>query len=624
MSERSASLAVKPASSTVARAMLLQRKCACGTHAPNGGECDGCARNRMQRKSSGVKGTAAIPQIVHTVLGTAGKPLEGGTRALMEQRFGHDFSSVRIHSDAPAGRSADAVGALAYTVGQDIVFARHQYAPNTNEGRQLVAHELTHVVQQAGDDPGATDSSTAEAEAEAIGQSISSATHVVVGRSTQGNQLQRQPKPKRSIDASAQAIIDAAQDDKTTPDIGKRATAAVESILKTYYPGEAAKVSDVIYEEKEPGLSTTPVGSGSNLTGKIFVGKAFVEQISSFARRVLQVGHELQHVDQQRAGMGGGQNLNKREFLAFAWEALQQPKPGTGRLAYAMSRDLVDCALGYLYCLSGDEQKANDSKKAELLKKRDEVNGKGGNPSTEPPTTCKPCESPSKAGGARKTEKTPSPPGKVTTQPAPTKLSAGDAQRAVDRKTDGDKETPKIELSAAAGGELETSGAGADYAGKLSFEASIPVASYLADGGLRTRPLLFGSPLKFFDELSLEPSVGFKPGDKTHQLLTPLAVEASLKMISVEWEKQTSAGLFKFGVGAAGKASLEYTPQTSETSVQAGAEFGGELEYRRNKDSAFFVKVEAKGQAKFEKKGGAEIQWQGASFDAEAKVGVNF
>lgn len=68
----------------------------------------------------------------------------------MEPRFGHDFSSVRIHSDAIAAESATAVNALAYTVGRDIVFAADRYAPATAAGRRLLAHELTHVVQQGG------------------------------------------------------------------------------------------------------------------------------------------------------------------------------------------------------------------------------------------------------------------------------------------------------------------------------------------------------------------------------------------------------------------------------------------------------------------------------------------
>jgi hypothetical protein len=66
----------------------------------------------------------------------------------MESRFGRDFGQVRVHTDTRAARSANAVDASAYTVGYDIVFGPGQYAPGTSPGKQLLAHELTHVVQQ--------------------------------------------------------------------------------------------------------------------------------------------------------------------------------------------------------------------------------------------------------------------------------------------------------------------------------------------------------------------------------------------------------------------------------------------------------------------------------------------
>jgi hypothetical protein len=66
----------------------------------------------------------------------------------MEPRFGHDFSKVRVHTDALAAESAQAVNALAYTVGRDVVFGEQRYAPSDSAGRELLAHELAHVTQQ--------------------------------------------------------------------------------------------------------------------------------------------------------------------------------------------------------------------------------------------------------------------------------------------------------------------------------------------------------------------------------------------------------------------------------------------------------------------------------------------
>jgi hypothetical protein len=92
------------------------------------------------------------PPIVHEVLGAPGRPLEPGLRGEMEARLGHDFSRVRVHTDGRAAESARFVDAAAYTVGRNVVFGAGRYAPGTQEGRALFAHELAHVVQQGGVD----------------------------------------------------------------------------------------------------------------------------------------------------------------------------------------------------------------------------------------------------------------------------------------------------------------------------------------------------------------------------------------------------------------------------------------------------------------------------------------
>ncbi len=88
-----------------------------------------------------------VPPIVHDVLRSPGQPLDAATRAFFEPRFGMDFSAVRMHTDAKAAESAQAVNALAYTVGHEVVFGAGQYAPQSAEGRRLIAHELTHTIQ---------------------------------------------------------------------------------------------------------------------------------------------------------------------------------------------------------------------------------------------------------------------------------------------------------------------------------------------------------------------------------------------------------------------------------------------------------------------------------------------
>lgn len=175
-----------------AHGLRLQRRCACGASAGLGGRCGDCesrqslgmqarlavgptddryereaeqvaqqvlagpaavegrAAPRIQRRTSEEQANdMAAPAAVQATLAGSGQPLAPALRSDMEQRFGHDFSQVRVHADAQADRSAREVGAQAYTVGRDVAFASGQYTPGTAAGRHLIAHELTHMVQQS-------------------------------------------------------------------------------------------------------------------------------------------------------------------------------------------------------------------------------------------------------------------------------------------------------------------------------------------------------------------------------------------------------------------------------------------------------------------------------------------
>ncbi|MDQ1388402.1 MAG: hypothetical protein QOF56_1856 [Acidobacteriaceae bacterium] len=130
----------------------LQRACA------SGGDCASCQAEQpsqehqsLQTKRIGPSdsGQIAAPPIVSEVLASPGQPLDTATRAFMEPRFGHDFGRIRIHTDAPAARASAALGAEAFTVGHHIAFARGRFLPGTGQGNGLVAHELTHAIQQA-------------------------------------------------------------------------------------------------------------------------------------------------------------------------------------------------------------------------------------------------------------------------------------------------------------------------------------------------------------------------------------------------------------------------------------------------------------------------------------------
>jgi hypothetical protein len=128
----------------------IRRKCACeGSDV----ECAECRKERekiIQGKAADTTTSIEAPPIVHQVLSSPGRPLDPATRGFFEPRFGFDFSQVRVHTGKKAEESAAAVNAVAYTVGSNVVFGTGRYLPSTSEGKRLMAHELTHVVQQRG------------------------------------------------------------------------------------------------------------------------------------------------------------------------------------------------------------------------------------------------------------------------------------------------------------------------------------------------------------------------------------------------------------------------------------------------------------------------------------------
>lgn len=170
---------------------ILQRKCACGNQTVAGDECEACKKkkNGFQRKlaigtsndpleqeadrvadqvmsapayyqtnvalprlqrftGQASKGTDTAPYRIDRVLASPGRPLDLSLQLEMGQRFDHDFSKVRVHTGAAAEQSAREINAHAYTMGHNVVFGAGQYTPGTHKGRRLLAHELTHVVQQ--------------------------------------------------------------------------------------------------------------------------------------------------------------------------------------------------------------------------------------------------------------------------------------------------------------------------------------------------------------------------------------------------------------------------------------------------------------------------------------------
>lgn len=148
--------------------------------------CKACAgktstlSRRAAPESEGAHSTRANQPIVDEVLRSPGQSLDPATRSLMQSSFGHDFSKVRVHADPPAAKSARGFHARAYTFGHNIVL-RDGYQPNTEPGRRVLAHELTHVVQQAGGASARAEGvqhSQAEAEARVASRRVSAGLRV--------------------------------------------------------------------------------------------------------------------------------------------------------------------------------------------------------------------------------------------------------------------------------------------------------------------------------------------------------------------------------------------------------------------------------------------------------------
>jgi hypothetical protein len=124
--------------------------------------------NRIGLISAGASPLVEVPTIVRNGLRAPGRPLDAGTRAFFEARFGYDFSRVRIHADEVAAGAAIALNASAFTYGPNIAFGPGQYDPASERGRRLLAHELVHVAQQEGGAGAGPSGAVHEAEADAL------------------------------------------------------------------------------------------------------------------------------------------------------------------------------------------------------------------------------------------------------------------------------------------------------------------------------------------------------------------------------------------------------------------------------------------------------------------------
>ncbi len=376
----------------------------------------------VMRKAQGAESAPAHDATaVKAQLGT-GHSLDSRVQSQMSSAFGHDFSGVRVHTDSGAAKLSSDLQARAFTVGNDVAFASGEYRPGSLVGDALIAHELAHVVQQSSSSRSSSlmhkgvDSSRGQAEEdglrlehEADFSAVAAVTHIwpavksgltdlrgsAIPHLRSGLRLQRcgaaasQIKRPEQTAATAAGITAAAND--PSKKVEDRAKEVVESIIRTYYPDDADKVESVEYNDARAGdgLQTEEVFSGrdrSKIKGKIFVGRVFLEgkggvggvTQKDFARRVLQVGHELEHISQFRdpnlTPVANRDERRKRkderEFLAFYHEGVGVEKLGTGTVQHGSRVLLIDAALGYYNCLTDEKKAAYRAQFDELNKRR--------------------------------------------------------------------------------------------------------------------------------------------------------------------------------------------------------------------------------------------------------------
>ncbi|MDT4331507.1 DUF4157 domain-containing protein [Methylomonas sp. MED-D] len=321
---------------------LLQRKCACGNHTITGGECAECAKNKsgLQRKlaigasndplefeadrvadqvmaaplnlavgaappsiqrymGQVTEGSGFVPASVDRVLAGSGRPLEPVLRQDMEQRFGHDFASVRVHADPAAEQSARDLNANAYTVGHNVVFGAGRFAPGTQVGRKLIAHELTHVVQQ---------------------------------RSVGSLGIQRQ------ADEEHDKIVNLSK--RTTGNLTGRAWEIVWRMLTRYFPEYSGNVAAVGYDEKEQGVKVNVKEidrQGKKIqSATVTVGKRFVEDTSAdtLRERIVELGESL-----SASGLKAIPDPQASAGTAKVWKIINDKFPKKGRRLAGSSYD---------------------------------------------------------------------------------------------------------------------------------------------------------------------------------------------------------------------------------------------------------------------------------------------
>ena len=321
----------------------LMRACACGGDCPKCSQGNGEHQKLQARPADpAAAATAAAPPSVGEVTRSSGETLDPSTRRFMEPRFGYDFSRVRVHTDARAQQSARDVRARAYTVGRDIVFAAGQYAPHTEAGRRLLAHELTHVAQQSAGQPTALVQREGEEEQPGEGD----------GDGPNPPPIPEAPPPVSATPTSEEAAPEEAAPELTGP--GPFFGHTTEITLETGNTA-ASPLNNLVHQQvcvdgysavgrkrcfsfgadgvQAPQFSTTWLGWSSIVAGALLHGLIYESvpvSSASIANRhvptMAQAANWLDYMTGTRLGLTDGYSVARHNCRAFSqWEFRDAP-----------------------------------------------------------------------------------------------------------------------------------------------------------------------------------------------------------------------------------------------------------------------------------------------------------
>jgi hypothetical protein len=295
-------------------------------------------RGVVQRKSQNAERKSerysAVPPNVHEVLRSPGQPLAPDILAFFEPRFGHDFGDVRVHTNARAGDSAKAVNALAYTAGPNIVLPADSYRPASPDGRKLLAHELTHVVQQSLP-PGGGQASEQAAETEANRNAIMSERNnpLAVTNAARGGAIQRQAagasaSPKDAptdIDKVVRAAERARRDSSNATSMMINGSEIVYRLIHEFLPDYNDKMSGVGYRANVKEVEV----QGDKNSISVTVGNDFIlgTSAATIEKRALDLGRAIFAKAPRPAPTGKLHGLVGSMMIESRKAAVNQPQP---------------------------------------------------------------------------------------------------------------------------------------------------------------------------------------------------------------------------------------------------------------------------------------------------------